>query len=849
MLLLLLSVACRNKDTDLDTGEVTDTAPAIVDSDGDGWPADQDCDDNDASVNPDSVEVCNDLDDDCNGVVDDAAGDLWYADADGDGHGDPETSTLSCDGTGGYVADATDCDDSDAAISPIATELCDLVDNDCDGDIDEDDAADAATWSIDEDGDGFGGPDTVRSCLAASGTVDNDQDCDDTLAEVNPDADELCDGIDNNCDGAIDEDAALDAPTWSIDADGDGYGSDSYQQVQCDQDTGWVLDDSDCNDLDAALNPDTVWYADSDGDGFGDTSSTLTQCEQLSGYVLDDTDCDDTDDAVSPDGVEVCDSDDNDCDGTVDEADAVDAGTWYADSDSDGYGDASTSLVQCDQPSQYVSDDTDCDDAETAVNPGATEVCDTVDNDCDGSTDEADASDALTWYADGDGDGEGDANTSVVSCDQPSGYVSNSTDCDDNDATDTDNDGTQDCADDDIDGDGLRNDWDADEYDDTVVRGLNAGLGTDGGLTVSGSELFGDYTLMDGGAGSGDDSFDVDDASALAVGDEVLVLSQQGSDAGQWQAVFVSGISSSTLTIEPPLDAAYSSSSVVLVQRIPHYTDVSISGTLGADDWTGSGGGVVAFRATGDVSVSGTIDVNGTGFEGGSGVNGNGSDPGQGEGWSGTGSTGTTSANANGGGSYPRRGDNADSGGGGGHGSAGSAGTSYSGSSVTSGGAAAGDVDLATLLLGGGGGGGSPDTEGDGTSSSNYSGAGGDGGGLIAIWAGTSLSVTGTLDAGGQDGDDASSAGGEVGAGGAGAGGAIWLASPALTLTGSVVAEGGSGGTSAWHSGKPYGSAYGGDGGEGRVRVDYDTLNSVAWPSGDETLTEPDAGSENAWED
>ena len=94
--------------------------------------------------------------------------------------------------------------------------------------------------------------------------------------------------------------------------------------------------------------------------------------------------------------------------------------SWYADSDGDSYGDINVSVVDCAQPSGYVTDNTDCDDSEATVNPGETEVCDGLDNDCDTLIDEG-----LTqsWYADSDGDSYGDINVSVVDCAQPSGYV------------------------------------------------------------------------------------------------------------------------------------------------------------------------------------------------------------------------------------------------------------------------------------------------------------------------------------------------------------------------------------------------------------------------------------------
>lgn len=107
--------------------------------------------------------------------------------------------------------------------------------------------------------------------------------------------------------------------------------------------------------------------------------------------------------------------------------------TWYADSDSDGYGDSGSTTMACSQPSGYVANSTDCNDSSALVYPGAAETCDGIDNNCSG--DETDAVDATTWYADTDGDTYGDANNSTTACSQPAGYVANSTDCDDTNAT------------------------------------------------------------------------------------------------------------------------------------------------------------------------------------------------------------------------------------------------------------------------------------------------------------------------------------------------------------------------------------------------------------------------------
>jgi len=202
-----------------------------------------------------------------------------------------------------------------------------------------------STWYADGDGDGFGDAgSSSEACSAPSGAVADASDCDDGDAAINPGADELCDSVDNDCDGAVDEDDATDAGTWYLDHDADGYGDATYSTTACTQPSGWVADDTDCDDLE----PD-AW----------------------------------------PGASEYCDGFDNDCDGTVDEDEALDADTWYADSDSDGYGDASSTDAACDAPSGYVADDSDCDDADSAVNPGASEICNELDDDCDGDVDEA----------------------------------------------------------------------------------------------------------------------------------------------------------------------------------------------------------------------------------------------------------------------------------------------------------------------------------------------------------------------------------------------------------------------------------------------------------------------------
>jgi hypothetical protein len=570
--LLIALIACRTPEKTDDTAALPDdTGPSVVDGDGDGYPADEDCndadasihpgaeevcdgvdndcdeevdeelestwyadadgdgwgdelesteacepgdgwvdrpgdcDDTDSSVNPGAEESCNDQDDDCDGGVDEELESTWYADADSDGYGDPRLSVFDCEPGTGWVADASDCDDANSDIHPAATERCDGVDDDCDGLSDDADSPVEGTtsWYLDADGDGYGDEAIATqacdqpsghaaqagdcddadpaynpgaseadctdpadyNCDGSTGYADEDGDgwaaceeCDDGDPAIHPGGTERCDGADNDCDGDIDEDDAVDTTTWYQDADGDGYGDAANSAEACSEPSGFTSDSGDCDDGDAAVSPGateacdgvdndcdglvddddsgvagtTSWYADADGDGYGSASYTTRACSQPSGYVADGSDCDDTEPAAWPGNDESCDGVDNDCDGSVDEADAVDAGTWYLDGDGDGWGADGASTEACSQPSGTVAEGGDCDDAEPAVHPGATESCNGIDDDCDGSVDE-EPSDGDTWYTDADGDGYGDPGTARTTCSQPSGTVADATDCHDDD--------------------------------------------------------------------------------------------------------------------------------------------------------------------------------------------------------------------------------------------------------------------------------------------------------------------------------------------------------------------------------------------------------------------------------
>ena len=190
----------------------------------------------------------------------------------------------------------------------------------------------------------------VASCMACAASVTEDRDvdgvlgsidCDDHDPQVGAASPEVCNGLDDDCDGLVDEGAQ-----------------------------GVVL-----------LFPDL------DGDGYGDTSRAVVGCEQTSGLVAIAGDCDDDDALVNPGMVERCNGLDDDCDHRVDK-EASDMTDWFFDYDRDGYGTASRVLTACDRPLDYSPSDADCQDYDPFVHPGAPERCNRQDDDCDGEIDE-----------------------------------------------------------------------------------------------------------------------------------------------------------------------------------------------------------------------------------------------------------------------------------------------------------------------------------------------------------------------------------------------------------------------------------------------------------------------------
>lgn len=403
-----------------------------------GWAAGAtDCDDANFLANPDQTEVCDSFDNDCDGNIDNTTGVTnWFADADGDGFGDPSTFTADCMTPVGYTSDNSDCDDTNPDIHPAVYEHCDGVDENCDGAID-DGAIDPSTWYLDNDGDGQGGAITTLSCLAPANYLAIPGDCNDANPDIYLGAVEYCNQLDDDCDGTIDEDDAADAALWYLDSDTDRYGDANAAIQSCDAPSGYVASDQDCDDQDALVGPpDQLYYTDADADSFGTLPAIGSVCTGTAipgGYSSISTDCNDASASIHLGAKESCDGVDENCDGLIDNNVAT-APIWYMDLDGDGYTSSST-IQSCNQPasgSATASSSADCNDASASVYPGAKELCNQIDDDCDGVVDD-NATNRATWYYDADGDGYGVSTKTQLACDQPKNYASTSTDCNDAD--------------------------------------------------------------------------------------------------------------------------------------------------------------------------------------------------------------------------------------------------------------------------------------------------------------------------------------------------------------------------------------------------------------------------------
>lgn len=349
-----------------------------------------DCDDRQKDVYPSTlefpaaIEYCDGKDNDCSGRPDDdPLQDPRYPDMDGDGYGD-RSIELRCEGVvPGYIPYGGDCQDNPDAelggfttafdIHPFAYERCNEVDDNCNDIVDGDDELHYSKWYPDHDGDGYGdeysqGRTGCKPTITDSNLErENNYDCDDDNAKIGPDQAEVCDDdIDNNCD-----DIAVECDIEGEDIDGDGH--DYYK---------------DCNEQDADIYPGAD---------------------------------------------ETCNSRDDNCNGQIDENLSNEARPMFPDVDGDSFGDNSliggVTIYGC-TVAGYVMNNDDCDDLNSAIRPGAVDVCNGIDDDCDLAIDE---DPNRLANRDRDADQFGDQNSSILACTPPDGYVANSGDCDDSD--------------------------------------------------------------------------------------------------------------------------------------------------------------------------------------------------------------------------------------------------------------------------------------------------------------------------------------------------------------------------------------------------------------------------------
>ncbi len=361
-----------------------------------------DCNDTVAKANPGAAEACDNIDNNCQGGADEGCDD------DNDDYCDAgmtvEAGATTCSKGG------ADCKDDDATINPGTPELCStLADDDCDGSANDENAIGCKKFGVDADGDNYTDKTSANKCLCKAEpplTGLNGGDCNDKNKLVNPAISELCDGVDNNCDGKTDE---------GCDDDQDGF---------CDIDMATIGKPTiclggggDCNDAASAINPgakevcnnssdencdkdlngiDAVgcskFYLDNDKDGWA-VNLALCLCTAKDNYVISDVsktgDCADVDNEIYPGAAEVCgDGKDSNCNGSQNDVAAILCKNHYKDGDKDGYGGNDGSCL-CVAEGAYITTLTgDCNESDASINPGAAEACDNVDNNCAGGADE-----------------------------------------------------------------------------------------------------------------------------------------------------------------------------------------------------------------------------------------------------------------------------------------------------------------------------------------------------------------------------------------------------------------------------------------------------------------------------
>lgn len=398
-----------------------------------------DCNDNNPSIKPTAQEICdpNNIDENCNGLADDAdvyalGKSTYYLDADLDGYGDASGNAMQyCDPPANVVSNNNDCNDTLSTAYPRAQEICNMLDDDCDGEIDEN----LGTYFFaDEDNDGYGNANAmVYSCFAPPGYVADNTDCNDANSAMHPGASDICDGIDNNCNYSIDENAitvALTALGSTTGCKGNpitllasGVNIENYAWYKVDKNK--FIDDETGQSLSWTYENTSIQAIASNSFGCSDTSNIITLISKanptaditvLNGGNLNLCEApvelsvngamnyqrqwfrnnyavpgatDQNYSVIFGGDYTVMVTNNSGCSKNSSAVTVADKTLYYTDADMDGFGSiADPGILGCADITGKVKDHTDCNDNNAGVHPGAADICDGLDNDCNFLTDE-----------------------------------------------------------------------------------------------------------------------------------------------------------------------------------------------------------------------------------------------------------------------------------------------------------------------------------------------------------------------------------------------------------------------------------------------------------------------------